>query len=57
MREAMRKIQDLRKEAGVEFNAQVKVQLKTWPKQFEDEIKRKGLISELTQGDEDKLLS
>ena len=38
MREVMRVIQDLRKEANVAFDAYVNVQLPSWPKQFEDMI-------------------
>ncbi len=56
MREVMRTIQDLRKEAGVAFDQLVTVQLPDWPKQFEDEIKKKTLVKELTRGEEKKLI-
>ncbi|MEK7458747.1 MAG: isoleucine--tRNA ligase, partial [Patescibacteria group bacterium] len=57
MREVMRTIQDLRKEANVAFDALVDVQLPSWPKQFEEEIKKKTLVKNLYKGTEVNLLS
>ena len=56
MREVMRVIQDLRKESNVGFDAYVNVQLPSWPKQFEDEIKKKTLVKNLTAGDVPKIV-
>ena len=57
MREVIRTIQDLRKEAGVAFDQLVTIQLPSWPKQFEEEIKKKTLVKELVKGGEAKLIS
>ena len=57
LREVIRTIQDLRKQAGVPFDALVKVQLPDWPQTFELEIKRKTLVEELVRGGEAKILT
>jgi isoleucyl-tRNA synthetase len=55
-REVMRQIQDLRKKGGVSIDDSVKVQLPSWPKVWEAQIKAKTKVSELLQGSEAKLL-
>ncbi|MBI5151129.1 MAG: isoleucine--tRNA ligase [Candidatus Pacebacteria bacterium] len=56
MREVIRIIQDLRKEAGVAFDQKVSVQLPSWPKQYEGEIKKRTLVLTLTQGATPKIV-
>ena len=56
MREVIRVIQDLRKEANVAFDARVDVQLPSWPKQFEEEIKKKTLVKVLVRGAQPKIV-
>jgi isoleucyl-tRNA synthetase len=55
-REAMRTIQQLRKEAKVDVNAIVDVQLPSWPEEWTEQIKAKTKVKELSKGDEAKLL-
>ena len=55
-REIIRNIQSARKTAGCKLDADVKVQLPTWPTEFEDEIKKQTLTSELIKGGELKIL-
>lgn len=50
-RDLVRKIQEARKEAKTALDEQVIVYLPSWPKDFEDEIKKRALVSELRQGD------
>ena len=50
-RDIIRKIQEERKRLGTRLDEKVSVQLPEWPKQFEDEIKRKALISTLSKGE------
>jgi isoleucyl-tRNA synthetase len=57
MREVMRVIQDLRKEANVAFDTLVDVELPSWPKEFEEEIKKKTLVKNLLKGESKKILS
>ena len=57
LREVMRVIQDLRREANVAFDALVDVELPSWPKEFEDEIKKKTLVKRLVKGDSKKILA
>lgn len=56
MREVMRTIQDLRKAAAVPFDSLVTVQLESWPKEYEQDIKKKTLVKELVKGSEAKLI-
>ncbi len=56
MREVMRIIQDLRKAASVPFDSLVSVQLVSWPKEYEQDIKKKTLVKELVKGPEAKLI-
>jgi isoleucyl-tRNA synthetase len=50
-RDLIRKIQEKRKEAGVNFNSQVTVYLPSWPEEFEDLIKRETLTKNLLKGE------
>ena len=47
----MRSIQEERKKLGTKLDEQVNVVLDSWPKEFEDQIKRKALIRSLTAGE------
>ncbi len=55
-REVMRTIQNLRKEAKVNVDEMVKVQLPSWPEKWSEQIKAKTKVSELTKGEEAKIL-
>ncbi|MEN8253418.1 MAG: isoleucine--tRNA ligase [Patescibacteria group bacterium] len=55
-REVMRTIMNLRKKAGCSIKDLIKVQLVDWPKEHEEEIKKKTLTSEIVKGNETKLL-
>jgi len=50
-RDIVRKIQEERKKLGTTMGEKVNVTLEGWPKEFEDEIKRKALIKTLSKGD------
>ncbi len=50
-RDIVRKIQEERKKIGTTMDEKVNVILPEWPKDFEDEIKRKALIQTLSKGD------
>lgn len=50
-RDIVRKIQEERKKLGTTMDEKVNVILPDWPKDFEEEIKRKALIKTLTKGD------
>jgi len=50
-RDLIRQIQQERKLIGTKFDENVDVSLPEWPKEFEDEIKRKALINNLSQGE------
>lgn len=50
-REIVREIQGLRKKQHCQLDEKIRVQLKTWPKEFEDFIKTKAKISELVVGE------
>lgn len=50
-RDIIRNIQKRRKELGTTLSQKVKVSLPAWPKNYEDEIKRKALVSELVVAD------
>ena len=51
-RDIMRKIQEERKKLGTAMDEKVDVVLSSWPSEFEDEIKRKALVSTLSKGSE-----
>ena len=50
-RELMRQIQEERKKLGTKLDQRVNVSLPSWPKEFEEDIKKKTLIENLTQGE------
>lgn len=50
-RDIVRKIQEERKKLGTKINEKVIVTLSSWPKEFEEEIKRKALASKITKGE------
>lgn len=49
-RKIIRKIQQERKNLGVSLNAKVDVILEEWPKEFEEEIKKKALVGSIKKG-------
>ncbi len=51
-RDIIRSIQLKRKEMGTELTQKVKVSLPSWPEEFEEEIKKKALVSELLKSEE-----
>jgi isoleucyl-tRNA synthetase len=55
-REVIRQIQQLRKDAGVDVMAQVRVQLPDWPEEWTEQIKAKTKVSELVKGENAQLL-
>ncbi len=57
VREIIRMIQNLRKEAGVKFDEMVNIQLKSWPEKYEKQIKIKTFVSDFVKGDEEKLIT
>ena len=50
-RDIVRKIQEERKKIGTSLSEKVNVTLPNWPKEFEEEIKRKALINSLSKGE------
>jgi isoleucyl-tRNA synthetase len=50
-REIMRQIQDERKKLGTRLDEKVKVFLPSWPKEYEDDIKKRTLVSEILEGE------
>ncbi|MBI4097657.1 MAG: isoleucine--tRNA ligase [Candidatus Levybacteria bacterium] len=50
-RDIVRKIQEERKKIGTKLDERVNVALPAWPKEFEEDIKRKALVNNLTKGD------
>jgi hypothetical protein len=51
VRDIVRKIQAERKILGTSFDEKVNVTLADWPKEFEDDIKKKALIKTLQKGE------
>ena len=51
-RDIIRKIQQERKKIGTTLSQKVTVILPQWPAEYEDEIKRKALVSDLVKGDQ-----
>lgn len=49
-RDIIRKIQAERKVLGTALDEKVNVQIEDWPKEFEEEIKRKALVNSLSKG-------
>ncbi|HKC14635.1 MAG TPA: isoleucine--tRNA ligase [Patescibacteria group bacterium] len=54
-RDIVRKIQEERKKLGTRLDEKVSVQLPEWPKEFEDDIKRKAFVSNIKKGPEFKV--
>lgn len=50
-RDIVRKIQQERKVLGTSLSERVNVSLPNWPEEFENEIKRKALVNNLTKGE------
>lgn len=50
-RDIIRKIQAERKNLGTALDEKVNVVLESWPEEFENEIKRRGLVEVLTKGE------
>ncbi len=55
-REIIRTIQNIRKEAGVKFDEMVTVQLKSWPKKYESQIKSKTFVTKIVKGEDEKII-
>ena len=51
VRSIIRKIQQERKRLGTALNEKIDVVLQEWPKGFEEEIKRKAMVENLTEGE------
>ncbi len=51
MRDLVRKIQEARKELGTKLDELVNVTLPDWPRDFEDEIKKRALVAKITKGE------
>lgn len=56
MREVIRSIQEARKTAGCQLDEVVTVALPDWPREYEDEIKRKTLVKAIVQGEEIRII-
>ncbi len=56
LREIIRNIQGARKEAGCFLDEKIDIILPEWPIKYEDEIKRKALVSKITKGSELKVV-
>lgn len=54
-RDIIRSIQAERKNLGTSLDEKVDVELLSWPEKFEEEIKRKALVANLTKSDEFKV--
>ena len=54
-RELVREIQEARKLAGCRLDERIDVELPDWPKESEEEIKRKTLVDNLVKGDTVKI--
>lgn len=51
MRDIVRRIQEERKKIGTKLDEMVKVTLPSWPENFEEEIKKRALVSEIAKGE------
>ena len=56
LREIIRNIQGARKEAGCFLDEKIDIILPEWPIKYEDEIKRKALVSKIIKGPELKVV-
>lgn len=55
-RDIIRSIQEERKKLGTKLDQKVNVVLSNWPKEFEDDIKKKALVDSITQGNEFRVI-
>jgi isoleucyl-tRNA synthetase len=55
-REIIRSIQEARKTADCHLNEKIEIELPDWPLKYEDEIKRKALVSKISKGPELKVV-
>ncbi|HSV95019.1 MAG TPA: isoleucine--tRNA ligase [Spirochaetia bacterium] len=55
-REIVRSIQEARKQAGCRLDERIEIELPDWPKTYEDDIKRKALVSKISKGQELKVV-
>lgn len=55
-REIIRAIQEARKQAGCRLDEVISLELPEWPAKYEEEIKRKALISKIIKGQELKVV-
>lgn len=55
-REIIRSIQEARKLANCQLNEIIEVELPEWPEKYEEEIKRKALVSKVSKGPELKVV-
>lgn len=55
-REIIRSIQEARKVAGCRLDEYIEIVLPEWPRQFEEEIKQKTLVSSIVKGSELKVV-
>lgn len=56
IREIIRAVQGARKEAGCRLDEVIGLELPEWPSKYEEEIKKKTLVSNITQGSELKII-
>lgn len=55
-REIIRSIQEARKLANCRLDEKIEIELPSWPVKYEDDIKRKALVSKITKGPELKIV-
>ena len=55
-RELIRSIQEARKISECRLDERIKLELPAWPKELQEEIKRKTLVDELIQGPEIRVI-
>lgn len=55
-RKIVRQIQKARKKAQTDFDAQIVIELPSWPKKYEDQIKSQAQVKEIRKGDELKII-
>lgn len=55
-REIIRSIQEARKLADCRLDEKIEIELPSWPVKYEDDIKRKALVSKITKGPELKIV-
>jgi len=55
-REVIRSIQEARKQANCRLDEKIEIELPDWPAKYEEEIKRKALVSKMIKGSELKVV-